>query len=144
MIWWTILVCTVGIARSDNPFVSWSYDIFPVGSLVPQGWLKKELTIQANGLSGHLSLFWPDIANSTWIGGPDDGGLHERAPYWLNGMTPLSFLLPDSQGLDVDIQKQTWKYISYILNNQSSNGWFGPTIDITTIGGDAYWYVIFK
>ena len=28
-----------------------------------------------------------------WIGGGGDGGLHERTPYWLNGIVPLAFLL---------------------------------------------------
>ena len=27
------------------------------------------------------------------IGGTADGGLHERTPYWLNGLVPLAFLL---------------------------------------------------
>ena len=136
----SLLSIIFNVCSTSNPLVSWTYDIFPVGSLTPQGWLKKELTIQANGLSGHLSLFWEDIANSSWIGGPGDGGLRERAPYWLNGMTPLSFLLPNSEGLDVDIQKQTWKYISYILHNQSTDGWLGPPSDIEASGGEAYWY----
>ena len=48
---------------------------------------------QAEGLSGHLSQFWGDVMNSIWIGGSADGGLHERAPYWLNGVVPLAFLL---------------------------------------------------
>eukprot|EP00730_Choanoeca_flexa_P005004 TRINITY_DN11863_c0_g1_i7.p1 TRINITY_DN11863_c0_g1~~TRINITY_DN11863_c0_g1_i7.p1 ORF type:complete len:804 (+),score=132.67 TRINITY_DN11863_c0_g1_i7:207-2414(+) len=30
---------------------------------------------------------------SSWIGGDGDGGLHERTPYWLNGMVPLVYLL---------------------------------------------------
>lgn len=52
-----------------------------------------QLNIQAEGLSGHLSLFWPDISESVWVGGNGDGGLHERAPYWLNGIVPLAYLL---------------------------------------------------
>ncbi len=63
--------------------VPFMYDIFPIGSVEPSGWLKTQLQIQGDGLSGHLALFWPDVANSSWIGGPDDGGLHERAPYCL-------------------------------------------------------------
>lgn len=33
------------------------------------------------------------MKNSVWIGGNADGGLHERAPYWLNGIVPLAYLL---------------------------------------------------
>ena len=42
-------------------------------------------------------MFWNDIAASVWIGGTGDGGLHERTPYWLNGVVPLSFLLENSK-----------------------------------------------
>lgn len=61
----------------------------PVGEVMPQGWLKWQLQIQADGLDGHLSEFWADIKNSVWIGGSqnDPGGLDERVPYWLNGIS---------------------------------------------------------
>ena len=51
------------------------------------------LQLQSDGLTGHLAYFWADIQHSVWIGGNADGGLHERAPYWLNGLVPLAFLL---------------------------------------------------
>ena len=59
------------------------------------GWLKQQLQVQAAGLSGHLPLFWPDVENSSWVGGTADTGLHERTPYWLNGFVPLAFQLED-------------------------------------------------
>lgn len=63
--------------------------------MVITGWLHQQLVIQANGLSGHLSLFWDDVMKSSWIGGTADTGLHERTPYWLNGFVPLAFQLED-------------------------------------------------
>ena len=39
----------------------------------PEGWLRRQLEIQAEGLSGHLDLIWPDIRDSKWIGGDKDG-----------------------------------------------------------------------
>lgn len=45
------------------------YSPLNVGELQPAGWLHNQLELQADGLSGYLALFWPDIANSTWIGG---------------------------------------------------------------------------
>ena len=45
----------------------------PLGSIKPSGWLYNQLRIQANGLSGHLDEFWPDIKNSAWFGGDGDG-----------------------------------------------------------------------
>ena len=39
----------------------------------PRGWLKKQLELQAAGLSGHLDEMWPDIKESRWIGGEREG-----------------------------------------------------------------------
>lgn len=90
-----------------------------LGSISPAGWLKKQLQIQAKGLTGHLDEFWPDIKDSGWIGGEADGW--ERGPYWLDGLVPLAFLLEDP----VLIGKvQYW--IDYILSHQQPDGWLGP------------------
>ncbi|MEI6056502.1 MAG: hypothetical protein WCR55_10645, partial [Lentisphaerota bacterium] len=54
----------------------------------PTGWIRRQLEIQANGLSGNLDKFWPDIKDSAWFGGKAEGW--ERAPYWLDGFIPLA------------------------------------------------------
>ena len=36
----------------------------PVGSITPEGWLLEQLKLQAAGLSGHLAMFYPSIADS--------------------------------------------------------------------------------
>ena len=56
----------------------------PLGSITADGWLQRQLRIQAYGLSGNLEKFWPDIKDSGWIGGNAEGW--ERAPYWLDGL----------------------------------------------------------
>jgi hypothetical protein len=103
----------------------------PVGSLEPEGWLKDQLEIQANGLSGHLHLFWADVENSSWIGGKADTGLHERTPYWLNGFVPLAYQLNNKTLIGI-----VEKYIWYILGHQTSDGWLGED-DIGD--GNSYW-----
>ena len=60
----------------------------PIGAIRPAGWLARHLRIQADGLSGHLDLFWPDVGQSQWFGGTAEGW--ERAPYWLDGAIPLA------------------------------------------------------
>ena len=56
--------------------------------LKPEGWLYRQLRIQADGLSGNLDKMWRDVRDSAWIGGPADGW--ERVPYWLDGFVPLA------------------------------------------------------
>ena len=96
-----------------------SLSLLKVGEVKPLGWLKNQLKTQADGLSGYLDEFWPDIMNSGWIGGDAEGW--ERFPYWLDGVIPLSYLL-ESKKL---IQKVE-NYMDYILDHQQEDGWFGP------------------
>ena len=46
--------------------------------LEPQGWLKKQLQTQADGLNGNLDKVWPDVRDSKWLGGECEGW--ERLP----------------------------------------------------------------
>ena len=88
-----VLLCPLLLAAPAAALAPYAYKPLPVGSVTPKGWLLKQLTLQAEGLSGHLAQFWNDVLNSVWKGGSGDGGLHERTPYWLNGVVPLAFLL---------------------------------------------------
>jgi hypothetical protein len=103
-----------------------------VGSVTPSGWLLNELETQAQGLTGFLPKFWADINSSSWIGGTADGGLHERTPYWLNGLVPLSFLTND-----VNLVNLRNQYLGYIMDNQEASGWIG--IDDMPTDGNQYW-----
>lgn len=85
------------------------------------GWLRDQLQIQADGLSGHLHDFWPDVsANNKWLGGAVGEGW-ERFPYYLDGYVPLAFLLGDKQ-----IQQRVVAWIDRIIQLQDSSGWLGP------------------
>lgn len=92
----------------------------PLGEIKPKGWLKQQLQIQADGLSGHLDEFWPDLGpNSGWLGG--DGESWERGPYYLDGLIPLAYLLEDT----ILIAKAQ-KWIDWVLDNQGADGRLGP------------------
>ncbi len=91
----------------------------------PQGWLARQLRIQADGLSGHLDEFWPDVAESGWIGGAAEGW--ERGPYWLDGVTPLAYLLDDER-----LKAKVQRWMDYILDHQHADGWLGPRQDQAT------------
>ena len=99
----------------------------PLGSVRPQGWLARQLRIQADGLSGHLDEFWPDIQESRWFGGDREGW--ERAPYWLDGVIPLAFLLDDET-----LKAKVHRYVGYILEHQAEDGWLGPGQMVWTAG----------
>ena len=92
----------------------------PLGSIKPAGWLKEQLRIQANGLSGHLDEFWPDVGSSSaWLGGDGEGW--ERGPYFVDGLVPLAYELDDPV-----LVAKARKWIDYTLDHQRPNGDIGP------------------
>ena len=95
----------------------WSF--YTSKEIKPQGWLRRQLEIQAEGLSGNLHKIWPDVRDSAWIGGNREGW--ERVPYWLDGFIPLAYLLEDEE-LIADAKK----YIDAIVNSQEEDGWICP------------------
>ena len=50
-----------------------TFDFLPLGEILPKGWLRRQLEIQLAGLTGNLDQFWPDVAQSGWIGGSEEG-----------------------------------------------------------------------
>ena len=95
-----------GIIKGDDGMKQWKF--YTSNELKPKGWLKRQLEIQANGLSGNLDKMWPDIRDSAWIGGDREGW--ERVPYWLDGFIPLAYLLENE-----DMISRARKYIDAII-----------------------------
>ena len=54
----------------------------PVRNITPQGWLLDQLVVHAEGLSGHLALFFHEVMNSMWVGGDFATATQNRFPYW--------------------------------------------------------------
>jgi len=104
---------------------------FTANEIKPAGWLKKQLEIQAKGLTGNLDLFWPDVKDSKWIGGNSEGW--ERLPYWLDGFIPLAYLLDDE-----NMKSRAKKYIDAIISNQRPDGWICPCSDEERNGYDMW------
>jgi hypothetical protein len=96
-----------------------AYSPLRLTSIRPARWLREQLRIQADGLSGHLDEFWPDVMRSGWVGGDAEGW--ERGPYWLDGVVPLAFLLDDEK-----LKQKVRKWMDYILRHQHDDGWLGP------------------
>src|SRR5512134_850266 len=91
----------------------------PLGSIRPSGWLQRQLRIQADGLTGHLDEFWPDVADSQWFGGGAEGW--ERAPYWLDGAIPLAWVLDDA-----DMKARLRRHVGHVVAHQRPDGWYAP------------------
>jgi hypothetical protein len=112
----------MGMSQSEVSIQPVKLKPLPLGSIKPTGWLKNQLRIQADGLSGHLDEFWPDISDSSWFGGKSHAW--ERAPYWVDGVVPLSFLLEDD-----NLKDRVTKYMDHIIAHQDESGWISPADD---------------
>lgn len=109
-----------GPVWSRPPLAQPRLGLLPLGSIEPRGWLKRQLEIQAAGLTGHLDEIWPDVGPSSgWLGGP--GESWERGPYYLDGLVPLAHLLGDDR-----LGKKAQAWIDWTLTHQSAEGWIGP------------------
>lgn len=98
------------------------WKFYTTDEIKPSGWLKRQLKIQAEGLSGNLDKMWRDIKESSWIGGTAEGW--ERVPYWLDGFIPLAYLLKNE-----DMIERAKKYINAIISFQKDDGWICPCKD---------------
>ncbi|TPG71968.1 beta-L-arabinofuranosidase domain-containing protein [Hymenobacter nivis] len=97
-----------------------AFQALPLGAIRPAGWLQRQLRVQADGLSGHLEEFWPDLGpNSAWLGGSGEGW--ERGPYYLDGLLPLAYLLDDAA-----LKSRAQKWVDWTLQSQRPDGGIGP------------------
>ena len=108
-----------------------AWNFYTAKEVKPEGWLRRQLEIEAEGLVGSLDKIWPDVRDSAWIGGDREGW--ERVPYWLDGFVPLAYLLNDA-----DMKARAKKYIDAILASQRESGWICPCSDADIPGYDTW------
>jgi uncharacterized protein len=108
------------LVANRAPLGQSSFYPFPLTSIRPKGWLKRQMEIQAAGLSGHLDEFWPDVGpESGWLGG--NGESWERGPYFLDGLVPLAYQLQDQKLIG-----KAEKWVNWTLQHPQANGMIGP------------------
>ena len=108
-----------------------TWNFYTAKELRPEGWMRRQLEIQAEGLSGNLDKVWRDVRDSAWIGGDAEGW--ERVPYWLDGFIPLAYLLDDG-----DMIARARKYVDAILAQQKPSGWICPCDEEKIPGYDSW------
>jgi hypothetical protein len=109
----------VNYKGNPEPLYRNSYIRLPLGTVKPAGWLKRQLEIEASGLTGHLDDFWPDLSRSAWKG--EDGDGWERGPYYLDGLVPLAYLTDDEK-----LKAKVKEWIEPIISSSIDSGWYGP------------------
>ena len=102
------------------PLQQQAFTPLPLGRIKPRGWLLDQCRIQADGLTGHIEEFWPDLGpKNMWLGGDSEGW--ERGPYYLDGLVPLAHILDDAR-----LKGMAARWLESILRMQDASGWLGP------------------
>jgi DUF1680 family protein len=98
----------------------------PNGSIIPGGWLMRQLELQRDGLNGHLGEIsaWLQKDDNAWLKSGGKWGW-EEVPYWLRGYASLSYIMKDATGNE-DMFKEAKYWIEAILDSQREDGNFGP------------------
>ena len=108
------------------PLQPLSFIKLPVGSIKPEGWIKKYLELQKNGLTGKLGEIsaWLDKKDNAWFSGNGKGGHGwEEVPYWLKGYGNLGYVLKDEK-----IISETKLWLNKVFESQQPDGYFGPRV----------------
>ncbi len=105
----------------------------PIGSIIPRGWLRHQLELEADGMTGRLPEIskWCQFESNAWAAA--DGQGHsgwEELPYWLKGFGDLGYVLKDER-----IIREARRWIEAVLSSQEADGWFGPRSLKTSLNG---------
>jgi hypothetical protein len=102
-----------------SPFIK-----LPIRSINPEGWLGRQLGLQAEGFHGHLTEISDFLKkeDNAWLS-PEGVGSRgwEEVPYWLKGFSNTAYILGDERML---AEAKIW--IEGALNSRKPDGWFGP------------------
>lgn len=96
----------------------------PIGAIKPEGWMRQQLLLMADGFTGRLEEIspWCAFKDSAWASKTGKGrNGWEELPYWLKGFVDLGYVLHDKR-----IIAESSKWIDAILASQRKDGYFGP------------------
>lgn len=96
----------------------------PMGSITPSGWLRHQLELEAQGMTGRLPEIskWCKFEGNAWTNPQGQGHSGwEELPYWLKGFGDLGYVLKDDR-----IIREARRWIDAVLASQEADGWFGP------------------
>lgn len=112
----------VAYQGNRSPLKPLNFLKLPVGAVQPEGWLKRFLVLQKEGLTGKLGEIsaWLEKKDNAWL---LSGGNHgwEEVPYWLKGYGNLAYILKDPAMI-----AETKSWIEATINSQQPDGYFGP------------------
>ncbi len=121
----SLALCAAALAAacSAGSLRPCALNVLPVGKVRPEGWLRMQLELQRDGITGHAEELYDDIGNSDWLTGARRGKQYawERGPYYAKGLVSLAFALDDDA-----LKARARRWVDCILASQRPDGDFGP------------------
>jgi hypothetical protein len=92
-----ICLAVMTLGMSCAAFEPAAFQPLPIGAVKPQRWLKTQLELQKDGLTGHAEELYADIGQSDWLTHAEKGHefAWERGPYYARGLLALAYVLDD-------------------------------------------------
>jgi hypothetical protein len=119
-------------AGNREPLVASPLIKLPAGSVKAQGWLRKQLEMEGEGMVGHLSEIstYCNPKGNAWRSTAGEGSNGwEELPYWFRGFTALAYALDDPK-----LIAEAKEWIEPIIASQREDGFFGPRSNLRPKG----------
>lgn len=99
------------------------FEKLPLGEVtVTQGWLRKQLDLMCEGITGRLPEFGPFFRpEQNGFLYPETASGWEEIPYWLRGFYPMAVLAKSQKHIKIANQ-----YFEALFASVQEDGWFGP------------------
>jgi len=119
-----VSVPTTHYAGNRPPLLPSPLIKLPTGAVRPKGWLRRQLELEADGFTGHLteiSRFCRPEGNA-WLSPEGQGHSGwEEVPYWFRGFCHLAYVLDDPR-----LKEQAKPWLEALFAGQRDDGYFGP------------------
>jgi len=108
---------------TPNPLIK-----LPLGSVRPEGWLRRQLVLETQGFSGKLEEIsqFCKFEGNEWTSPAGQGKFGwEEVPYWLRGYLDLGYVLKDDA-----IIRRANQWLNAVIATQRPDGYFGSQSNI--------------
>lgn len=99
----------------------------PPGAIIPQGWLRQQLLLDAGGLPGRMEQISEYLApQNGWVNTNYANGW-EEVPYWLRGYQELGYVLNNQTIINDAVTNWIQKMMATQIVTGTNAGVFGPS-----------------